>query len=103
MSACASSPSETRYGGFIAASMVSSSSQKGFSSKISVYSVTPMDHISSSGPRYLPEEEEALGALGQPHKTARTPHVIQEQPPARRTTLLNHVRPPPGTPASHWG
>lgn len=46
----ASSPSDTRYGGFIAASKASSSSQKGFSSKISVYSATPIDHISSSGP-----------------------------------------------------
>lgn len=47
------SPCDTRYGGFIAASTVSSTSQKGFSSKTSVYSVTPSDHISSSGPLYL--------------------------------------------------
>lgn len=64
-------PSDTRYGGWIVASMVSSSSQKGFSSKISVYSVTPRDHISSSGPLYLQGRGgggiRAILGLGSPH------------------------------------
>ena len=50
-------PLETRVGGFSTPCRVSSTSKKGFSPKMSVYSVIPRDHISSSGPRYLNTRE----------------------------------------------
>lgn len=44
------SPGEVRNGGCSRPEIISSTSKNGFSPNTSVYSVTPRDHISSSGP-----------------------------------------------------
>lgn len=41
--------------------MVSSMSIKGFSKKTKIYRVTPIDHISSSGPAYLKTMKQNAG------------------------------------------